>query len=145
VPGLIHATAATNWSLSGSMLTFAFPMVLFILAALVLYRLLWWPHRIPGHSDLVPASTAPPEAGTAHVMAAAAGMTAAAGAGAQPLPHEPHGATEVAEPKDAEVSETTAAEVSGPKDATAAEPAEAGRDATPSGPEPGSQPPGAAE
>jgi hypothetical protein len=96
--GLIHTTAATNWSLGGSMLTFAFPMVLFIVAALVLYRLLWWPHRIPGHSDLVPAHTAPPDLGTAHVMAAAAGMTTAAGAGAQPLPHEPHGATEVAEP-----------------------------------------------
>ncbi|HEX4062819.1 MAG TPA: hypothetical protein VHY58_17515 [Streptosporangiaceae bacterium] len=80
------------------MLTFAFPMVLFIVAALVLYRLLWWPHRIPGHSDLVPAHTAAPDLGTAHVMAAAAGMTTAAGAGAQPLPHEPHGATEVAEP-----------------------------------------------
>ena len=98
MPGLIHPLAAANWSLGGSMLTFAFPMVLFILAALVLFRLLWWPHRIPGHSDLVPARTAPPDLGTAHTMAAAAGMTTAAGAGAQPLQHEPHGATEVAEP-----------------------------------------------
>jgi hypothetical protein len=35
-------------------------MLLFAVAATVLYRVLWWPHRIPGHSDLVPASTAPP-------------------------------------------------------------------------------------
>jgi hypothetical protein len=94
----MHPIAATNWSLGGSILTFAFPMVLFTLAALVIYRLLWWPHRIPGHSDLVPAHTAPPDLGTAHAMAAAAGMTTAAGAGAQPLANEPHGATEVAEP-----------------------------------------------
>ena len=108
--GLIHATAATNWSLGGSLLTFAFPMVLFIVAALVLYRLLWWPHRIPGHSDLVPAHTAPPDIGTAHVMAAAAGMTTAAGAGAQPLPHEPHGATEVADPDDTSASDGSASD-----------------------------------
>jgi hypothetical protein len=105
VPGVIHATAATNWSLNGSILTFAFPMLLFILASAVLYRLLWWPHRIPGHSDLVPASTAPPDLGTAHTMAAAAGLTTAAGAGAQPLPHEPHGATEVADPGPEPVAE----------------------------------------
>jgi hypothetical protein len=110
--GLIHATAATNWSLGGSLLTFAFPLGLFIVAALVLYRLLWWPHRIPGHSDLAPATSAPPDLGTAHVMAAAAGMTTAAGAGAQPLPHEPHGATEVAEP--AEPESTSEPDEAGP-------------------------------
>jgi hypothetical protein len=100
VPSLIHATAAANWTLGGSIWTFAFPMILFAVAATVLYRVLWWPHRIPGHSDLVPASSAPPDLGTAHVAAAAAGMTTAAGAGAQPLPPEPHGATEVAEQGD---------------------------------------------
>jgi hypothetical protein len=102
VPGLMHAIAATNYSDGGSLFTFAFPMALFILAGLVIYRLLWWPHRIPGHSDLVPSHTAPPDLGTAHTMAAAAGMTTAAGAGAQPLAHEPHGATEVAQPEAAQ-------------------------------------------
>jgi hypothetical protein len=138
VPGLIHATAATNWSLGGSIWTFAFPMGLFIIAAAVLYRVLWWPHRIPGHSDLVPASTAPPDPGTAHVMAAAAGLTAAAGAGAQPLPHEPHGATEVAEPAGTPTAEPTGTATAEPTDA-------AGRPDTPPGPEAGSQPPEAAE
>ena len=72
MPGLIHATAAANWSLGGSILTFAFPMLLFIVAATVLYLLFSRPHRIPGHSDLVPAQTAPPDRGTAHTTAAAA-------------------------------------------------------------------------
>jgi hypothetical protein len=118
----MHPIAAANWSLGGSILTFAFPLVGFILAALVIYRLLWWPHRIPGHSDLVPSHTGPPDLGTAHVMAAAAGMTTAAGAGAQPLEQEPHGATEVAEP--AQSAEP----------AQAAEPAEAGRTGGTGGP-----------
>src|SRR5580692_3803346 len=62
---LIHTVAAANWSLSGSIWTFAFPMLLFAVAATVLYRVLWWPHRIPGHSDLAPASAAPPGPATA--------------------------------------------------------------------------------
>jgi hypothetical protein len=103
----MHPIAATNWSLGGSLLTFAFPMVLFMLAALVIYRLFWWPHRIPGHSDLVPSHTVPPDLGTAHVMAAAAGLTTAAGAGAQPLSNEPDGATDVAEPAEDDESAGT--------------------------------------
>jgi hypothetical protein len=94
---VIYTTAATNWSLSGSILTFAFPMVLFIVAATVLYLLFSRPHRIPGHSELVPAQVAPPDRGTAHSMAAAAGLTTAAGSGADPLAHEPGGGREAAQ------------------------------------------------
>jgi hypothetical protein len=97
VTGPIHPTAAANWTLSGSMLTWAVPMVGFIVAATVLYLLFSRPHRIPGHSELVPSRAAPPDPGTAHAMAAAAGMTTAAGAGADPLAHEPAGAPEAAE------------------------------------------------
>jgi hypothetical protein len=97
VAGVLHPIAATNWSLSGSILTFAMPMLLFILAAAVLYRVLWWPHRIPGHSELVPALATPPDAGTAQAMAVAAGLSTAPGAGADPLAHEPAGAHEVTE------------------------------------------------
>jgi hypothetical protein len=139
VPGLMHPIAATNWSLGGSLFTFAFPMALFILAALVIYRLLWWPHRIPGHSDLVPSHAGPPEAGTAHAMAAAAGMTTAAGAGAQPLPTEPHGATEVAEPAGAETTGPDGGtDTAGP--GAAAGPAGPGRPAGADGPDPTAQP-----
>jgi hypothetical protein len=94
---VIHATAAANWSLGGSILTFAFPMVLFIVAATVLYLLFSRPHRIPGHSAVVPTQTAPPDHGTAHTMAAAAGLTTTAGGGADPLAHEPGGGLEAAQ------------------------------------------------
>jgi hypothetical protein len=94
---LIHTTAAANWSLGGSILTFAFPMVLFIVAATVLYLLFSRPHRIPGHSALVPTQAAPPDTGTAHTMASAAGLSTAPGAGADPLAHEPAGGREAAQ------------------------------------------------
>jgi len=87
-----HPTAASGWSLSGAMLTFAMPMALFILAATVLYLLLRRPHRVPGHAELLVARAAPPGADTAQAAAAAAGLPTAAGAGAAPLPHEPAGA-----------------------------------------------------
>jgi hypothetical protein len=89
MPGLIHATAASGWSLSGSILTFAMPMLLFIAAAAVLYLLFTRPHQVPGHHVLAPAQAAQPETGPARTMAAAAGMTTESGAGAAMLPHEP--------------------------------------------------------
>ncbi|HEY2577349.1 MAG TPA: hypothetical protein VGI74_13675 [Streptosporangiaceae bacterium] len=46
-----HATAASGWSLSGSILTFAMPMLLFIAAATVLYLLFTRPHQVPGDAD----------------------------------------------------------------------------------------------
>ena len=94
---MIHATAASGWSLSGSIWTFAFPMALVILAATVLYLLFSRPHRIPGHGPLTPAHAGPPDAGTAQAMAAAAGLATAAGGGAAPLIHEPAGAHDAAE------------------------------------------------
>jgi hypothetical protein len=93
----MHATAASGWSLSGSILTFAFPMGLFIVAAAVLYLQFSRPHQIPGHRKLVPAQAAPPDPGTAQAMAAAGGMGTAVGGGAAPLAHEPAGAPEAAE------------------------------------------------
>jgi hypothetical protein len=89
MPGLIHATAASGWSLSGSILTFAMPMLLFIAAATVLYLLFTRPHQVPGHRLLAPARAAQPDPGTARSMAAAAGLTTESGAGAAALPHEP--------------------------------------------------------
>jgi hypothetical protein len=98
VPGMIHATAASGWSLSGSVLTFAFPMALIIIAATVLYYVMFSrPHRVPGHKTLAFAQPVPPDPGTAQAMAAAAGLPTAAGGGITTLAHEPHGAEAAAE------------------------------------------------
>lgn len=92
MPGMIHATAASGWSLSGSLLTFAFPMALIALASAALYLLFSRPHRVPGHKTLAFAQPVPPDPGTARAMAAAAGLPTAAGGGITTLTHEPHGA-----------------------------------------------------
>lgn len=47
--GLIAAGADGDWSLGGSILTFAFPMILFIAVASALYVLYTKPHLVPGH------------------------------------------------------------------------------------------------
>jgi hypothetical protein len=91
---MIHATAASGWSLSGSLLTFAFPMALIAVAATVLYLLFSRPHQVPGHNRLAFAQPVPPppDPGTAQAMAAAAGLPTAAGGGITTLAQEPHGA-----------------------------------------------------
>ena len=48
------------WSLGGSLLTFLFPMCLFIVVASILYVQCTRPHKVPGHHDLAPAQ-GPPE------------------------------------------------------------------------------------
>jgi hypothetical protein len=78
MPGLLHVaaahpTAASGWSMSGAMLTFAMPMVLFILAATALYLLLLRPHRVPGHTELLVARAAPPSPPQASTDEAPAG------------------------------------------------------------------------
>jgi len=77
VPGLIAGTTGSDWSLGGSLLTFLFPMCLFIVVAAVLYVLLSRPHKVPGHRS--PAPAAGP--GTMPSAAAAAGMTGTETAG----------------------------------------------------------------
>ena len=46
---LIAAGATNGWSLGASILTFAFPMLLFIAVASALYVLFTKPHLVPGH------------------------------------------------------------------------------------------------
>ncbi|HEY3735592.1 MAG TPA: hypothetical protein VGL63_16920 [Streptosporangiaceae bacterium] len=63
---MTHAMAASGWRLSGSIWTFAYPMVLFIIAAAVLYLLFSRPHRVPGHGPLTLralAQAGPPDIG----------------------------------------------------------------------------------
>jgi len=52
---LILADFGNDWSLAGSILTFAIPVGLFVAVAAILYFLYTRPHAVPGHRDLVPA------------------------------------------------------------------------------------------
>jgi hypothetical protein len=81
VRGLIEAAGGSAWSYGGAILTFVFPMILFIAVGTVLYVLYSTPHLVPGHRYFVerPAAT-----GTGPVQAASAdeqqqGTTAEAG------------------------------------------------------------------
>ncbi|HEY5989305.1 MAG TPA: hypothetical protein VIV12_23430 [Streptosporangiaceae bacterium] len=47
--GLIAAVGGSDWTYGGSILTFAFPMLLFIAVAGALYVLYTKPHLVPGH------------------------------------------------------------------------------------------------
>ena len=52
---LILADFGSDWSLAGSIMTFAIPAGLFVVVATILYFLYTRPHTVPGHQDLVPA------------------------------------------------------------------------------------------
>ncbi len=47
--GVIANPAGSAWSFGGSILTFAFPMILFIVVAVALYVLYTRPEFVPGH------------------------------------------------------------------------------------------------
>src|SRR5215469_3201977 len=49
VHGLITASAVMDWSYGASILTFVFPMLLFIGVAAALYVVYTKPHLVPGH------------------------------------------------------------------------------------------------
>ena len=59
------AVAASGWSLSGSIMTFAIPVGLFVVVATALFFIYSRPPVAPGHSDIVPGRLAPPHAGGA--------------------------------------------------------------------------------
>ena len=52
---LILADFGNDWSLAGSIMTFAIPVGLFVVVAAILYFLYTRPHTVPGHRDLVTA------------------------------------------------------------------------------------------
>lgn len=54
--GLILADVGRDWTLSGSVETFALPVGLFIVVAAILFFLYTRPHAVPGHRDLASAS-----------------------------------------------------------------------------------------
>ena len=47
--GLIASSPSGDWTYGAAILTFAFPMVLFIAVAAALYILYTKPHLVPGH------------------------------------------------------------------------------------------------
>jgi hypothetical protein len=57
VPALL-AAANANWNAGGSILTFYFPIGLFVVIAVLLYLQLSRPHKVPGHRQLATSGTA---------------------------------------------------------------------------------------
>jgi hypothetical protein len=51
VPGLTATAAGSAWSYGGSILTFVFPMLLFLIVAAVLWVLFTKPQVVPGHRN----------------------------------------------------------------------------------------------
>ena len=105
--GLIAESAGSAWSFGGSILTFAFPMILFIVVAVALYVLYTKPEVVPGHrtpSTERPVSyTAIPGTPTASVIPGSAASVAGDPAVARGNPAGGDGAkadeSENAEPK----------------------------------------------
>ena len=52
MPGPILASAGSDWSYGGSLLTFLFPMILFLAVAGILWLLYTKPQQVPGSSYL---------------------------------------------------------------------------------------------
>ncbi len=107
MPEPILASAGSDWSYGGSILTFLFPMILFLVVAGVLWVLYTKPQQVPGRSYLahdrsviatptvtaVAASAGPPgEMAAPAVIAPAASVGPAAASGQQDAAAGPAGA-----------------------------------------------------
>lgn len=95
MPITFLAQSTSDNAPGGAVLTFAFPIILFAIIAVVLYYVLFArPHpRVPSRR-IVLASSAPgaPDGGAAHSAAVAAGLPTASGGGAAESASEPAGA-----------------------------------------------------
>jgi len=116
VPITFLAQSTSDNAPGGAILTFAFPVILFAIIAVVLYYLLFArPHpRVPSRRIAL-ASSAPgaPEGGAAHAAAVAAGLPTASGGGAAESASEPAGAKRDTLADAAEGGTTTTGSVSG--------------------------------
>ena len=123
---LILAAVSPDNTPHGYNWTFAFPMLLFIIIAVILYLLFSRPHRrIPARSVTRPArSSAAPGPAAAQSAAVAGGLSTAPGGGGAESHLEPHGAHLVAS-TDAEPADTTPADTT-PAETTPAAAAEPG-------------------
>ena len=116
MPGIVIAAPVTPANTPGGyILTFAFPMALFVVIAAVVYLLLFRPHKVPGHRDMAYAGTTAPEAAVpdpeaARAAAVAGGLATAAGGGGGEALVEPSGAhLEAAAQLEAEAQQEEAA------------------------------------
>ncbi len=131
MPGLILAAVSPDNTPHGYNLTFAFPMLLFIVIALILYALFSRPHRRVPSRPIRATSTGsrPSDPKAARAAAVAGGLSTAPGGGTTASPAEPEGAQAPAkEPGGATLSGSVS-----PDDTTAQEP----DDGTPDGNTPG--------
>lgn len=94
MPGVILAAISPDNTPHGYNWTFAFPMLLFIVVALILYALFSRPHRrVPGRPiSAAPGGSRAPDARTARAAAVAGGLSTAAGGGTAESASEPAGA-----------------------------------------------------
>ncbi len=128
MPGLILAAVSPDNTPHGYNWTFAFPMLLFIFIALVLYALFSRPHRrIPARPiSATPSGSRVPDAQTARAAAVAGGLSTAPGGGTTASAAEPEGVQTVAgeparEPGGAHLTGSVS-----PDDESASEPPEGG-------------------
>jgi hypothetical protein len=94
VPGLILAAVSPDNTPAGYNLTYAFPGLLFIVIALILYALFSRPHRRIPRRPIGATSTGSrtPDARAARAAAVAGGLSVAPGGGSSESPSEPAGA-----------------------------------------------------
>jgi hypothetical protein len=95
MPGSILAEVTSDNTAGGSVLTAIFPVVLFVIVAVILYLRFSRPHRrVPAPAATAPGGTrhAVPDPDTARAAAVAAGLPTAAGGGAAEAGLEPAGA-----------------------------------------------------
>jgi len=121
VRGLIAESAGGAWSFGGSILTFAFPMILFIVVAVGLYVLYTKPELVPGHR--APASERP--VSYTAIPGPAAQTEGGAAAGTNPAPAAQTNPAPAAQTNPAPAAETSA----GPAAETSAGPAAETEDA----------------
>ena len=129
MPGVVLAAVNPDNTPHGYNWTFAFPMLLFIVIALVLYALYSRPHRRVPSRPIRATSTGSrvPDAGSARAAAVAGGLSTAPGGGVTETPHEPEGAhiAAASEPGGATLAasvnpEDTAGQTEEPEDSTGA-------------------------
>jgi len=84
---VIRPEAILGYNTGGAVMTLVLPLGFFILVMAAFFFVFTRPHSVPGHrEDVAPARPVPPPAGTAHGLAAAAGMPIApSGGGPAPL------------------------------------------------------------
>ena len=116
MPITFLAQSTSDNAPGGAVLTFAFPIILFAIIAVVLYYVLFArPHpRVPSRRIVLASSAAgSPEGGAAHSAAVAAGLPTASGGGAAESASEPAGAKRDTLADAGEGGTTTTGSVSG--------------------------------